>query len=147
MLCFWIFWLIELPFCFVHPTKIRHLFSVKGVIMPIAALGLFGWCMANGGGIGAISVANGAVPNVPAFWAIMNGINVVMGTLSPLLVNQPDLARYCLKQNDAGWPQGLAVFVSKNIVFFIGLAATTSMQNAWGKAYWVRYCFKVDIMS
>jgi NCS1 family nucleobase:cation symporter-1 len=105
--------------------------------MPFAAFGLFGWCMANGGGIDAISVANNAVvQGVPTFWAVMSGINAVMGTLSPLLVNQPDLARYCLKPSDAGWPQGLAVFASKTLVFFLGLASTASIQNAWGKAYW-----------
>jgi NCS1 family nucleobase:cation symporter-1 len=65
----------------------------------------------------------------------MDGINVIMGSLSPMLVNQPDLARYCRKPRDAGWLQGAAVFVSKVVVFFLGLASTASIQGKWGTAY------------
>ncbi|KAJ9494342.1 hypothetical protein H2202_010125 [Exophiala xenobiotica] len=59
-----------------------------------------------------------------------------MGSLASLIVTQPDLSRYCRKVSDAGWLQGLCVFISKCLVFFLGLAATASIQGAWGKAYW-----------
>lgn len=36
--------------CFVHPRRIHYLFTVKGLIMPFATFGLFGWCMAHGTG-------------------------------------------------------------------------------------------------
>lgn len=138
LLCFFLVWLMELPFMFVHPTKIHYLFTIKGFIMPVATFGLFGWCMANGAGIASIDLASAAAAKVnqPLGWSIMTGINVIMGTLSPMLVNQPDLARYCRKTRDAGWIQGAAVFLSKIVVYFLGLAATASMQGAWGKAYW-----------
>lgn len=105
--------------------------------MPIATFALFGWCMAEGHGISTIGneltkSANG----VPLGWAVVAGINAVMGSLASLMVTQPDLSRYCRKVSDAGWLQGLAVFVSKCLVFFLGLAATASIQGAWGKAYW-----------
>jgi len=108
--------------------------------MPFATFGLFGWCMANGTGLSTIDSQNAAGAKVRAAtstgWAIMNGINVVMGTLSPMLVNQPDLARYCKKPRDAGWLQGVSVFVSKVLIFSLGLMATTSMQGEYGEAYW-----------
>ncbi|KAL4894073.1 permease for cytosine/purines, uracil, thiamine, allantoin-domain-containing protein [Aspergillus ambiguus] len=138
LLCFFLVWLMELPFCFVHPTKIHWLFSAKGVVMPFITFGLFGWCMAQGAGISSIDLASkGTASSTPSLgWAIMDGINVIMGSLSPMLVNQPDLARYCKKPRDAGWVQGAAVFVSKVVVFFLGLASTASIQGAWGTAYW-----------
>lgn len=108
--------------------------------MPFAAFGLFGWCMSHGTGLATINHQSAAgqkvAATVPLGWAIMNGINVVMGTLSPMLINQPDLARYCKKPRDAGWIQGFAVFFSKVLVLFLGLAATSSIQGAWGTAYW-----------
>ncbi|KAL3458411.1 permease for cytosine/purines, uracil, thiamine, allantoin-domain-containing protein [Aspergillus heterothallicus] len=144
ILCFFIVWMLELPFCFVHPTKIHWLFTIKGVIMPFVTFSLFGWCMAHGAGISSISLASpssssssgasGVRSNLG--WAVMDGINVIMGSLSPMLVNQPDLARYCKNPRDAGWPQGAAVFVSKVVVFFLGLASTASIQGKWGTAYW-----------
>ncbi|PSN69372.1 NCS1 nucleoside transporter [Corynespora cassiicola Philippines] len=140
LLCFFLVWLLELPLCFVHPRRIHYLFTVKGLIMPIATFGLFGWCMANGTGLSTINQQNAAGREAAATtttgWAIMDGINVVMGTLSPMIVNQPDLARYCKKPRDAGWIQGASVFVSKVLIFFLGLATTSSMQGRYGEAYW-----------
>lgn len=138
LLCFFLVWLLEFPFTWVHPTRIQYLFTVKGILMPAAAFGLFGWCMAHGAGIASIHAADGTAPDGPAAlgWSIMSGINVVLGLLSPMLVNQPDLARYTKHPRDAGWPQGVCCFVAQLLVFFLGLAATTSMQGAWGEAYW-----------
>ncbi|KAF1998712.1 NCS1 nucleoside transporter [Amniculicola lignicola CBS 123094] len=140
LLCFFLVWMMEVPLCFVHPSRIHYLFSIKGIIMPFATFGFFGWCMANGTGLSTIDAQSAAGAKVAAVtttgWAIMNGINVIMGTLSPMLVNQPDLARYCMKSRDAGWLQGAAVFCAKVLIFFLGLAGTSSMQGAYGKAYW-----------
>lgn len=108
--------------------------------MPIAAFALFGWCMANGGGLGAMDLASAggelSASVTPLGWSIMSGINTIFGSLSPMLVNQPDLARYCKKPRDAGISQGISVFVSSIIVFFLGMASTTSIQARWGNAHW-----------
>ncbi|GJC77337.1 allantoin permease [Colletotrichum liriopes] len=140
LLAFFLLWLIEFPFTWIHPTHIHYIFTIKGFIMPFACFGLFGWCMAHGTGISNINAASAAgataAEKTPVGWAVMSGINVIMGSLSPMLVNQPDLARYCKKPRDAGWLQGACVFFAKILVFFLGLASTTSLQGAWGKAYW-----------
>ncbi|KAK7953681.1 uracil permease [Apiospora saccharicola] len=65
-----------------------------------------------------------------------NGINVIMGTLSPMLVNQPDLARYCQKPWHAGALQGIVAFTAKVLVLFLGLASTAVLTPTLGKAYW-----------
>lgn len=136
LLCFFLVWLLEFPFTWVHPTRIHFLFTIKGFIMPAAAFGLFGWCMAYGTGISSINASDGVSSGTPLGWSIMSGVNVVMGLLSPMLVNQPDLARYTKHPRDAGWPQGLCCFAAQIIVFFLGLASTTSIQGIWGVAYW-----------
>ena len=124
---------------FVHPSKIQLLFTVKGFTMPAATFGLFAWCMVNGSGLGSLDLANSggvkAAGTRALGWNVMSGINVILGTLSPMIINQPDLARYCKKPWHAGSLQGVAVFVTKVVVFFLGLASTASMQGAWGKAY------------
>ncbi|KAK6834346.1 hypothetical protein PG987_009040 [Apiospora arundinis] len=140
LLGFFIVWLAEFPFMFIHPTKIRHLFTIKGIIMPIATFGFFGWAMANGAGLGSLDTANRAGEKAAATttlgWAVMNGINVIMGTLSPMLVNQPDLARYCQKPWHAGALQGIVAFTAKVLVLFLGLASTAILTPTLGKAYW-----------
>lgn len=91
--------------------------------------------MANGTGLSTIDSQSKSATG-PLGWAIMSGINTVLGTLSPMLVNQPDLARYCKRPRDAGALQGASVFVAKVLVMFLGLAATSSIQGAWGTTYW-----------
>jgi NCS1 family nucleobase:cation symporter-1 len=122
----------------IHPKDIHYIFTVKGVFMPIAAFAVFGWCMANGGGLNSMDLASaqGQYSVTPLGWSIMAGINSIFGSLSPMLVNQPDLARYCKKSRDAGWVQGVPVFVGAIVVFFLGMASTTSIQARWGVAYW-----------
>ncbi|KAL2416450.1 Allantoin permease [Exophiala dermatitidis] len=140
LLAFFIVWILEFPFMWVHPRHIHYIFTVKGFTMPIAAFALFGWCLHNGAGLSGLGFASRAAqataPNIPVGWSIMSGINVIMGGLSPMLVNQPDLARYCQKPRDAGISQGIVVFVTTVLVFFLGIAATTSIQGIWGTAYW-----------
>ena len=124
----------------IHPKSIHYIFTVKGCTMPIAAFCLFGWCIANGGGLKAMDLASSAgelsSSVTPLGWSVMAGINSIFGSLSPMLVNQPDLARYCKKPRDAGITQGISVFVSSIVVFFLGMASTTAIQAKWGVAYW-----------
>lgn len=115
----------------------HYVFTAKGIVMPLAAFGIFGWCMHEGGGIEAMSLVSKGKPRTMNLgWSIMSGINVIMGGLSPLLVNQPDLARYCQKPSHAGIASGFCLFASSLITFFLGLASTTSIQAVWGVAYW-----------
>ncbi|KAI4723713.1 hypothetical protein E4T49_08562 [Aureobasidium sp. EXF-10728] len=124
----------------VHPKSIHYIFTVKGFTMPVAALALFGCCMSIGGGLGDLDIASKAgelsSSVTPLGWSIMAGINTIFGGLSPMLVNQPDLARYCKKPRDAGFLQGVCVFFPSVLVFFLGMASTTSIQAKWGTAYW-----------
>ncbi len=109
--------------------------------MPIATFGIFGWAIHNGAGISGsvldLASARGAAAasKTPLGWSIMSGINVILGSLSPMLVNQSDLARYTKKPWHAGWLQGLSLFLFKVLVLFLGMAATVSMQGVWGQAY------------
>ncbi|KAF2761468.1 NCS1 nucleoside transporter [Pseudovirgaria hyperparasitica] len=144
LLAFFLFWLIQFPFQFVHPTRIRHLFTVSSCVVPVACIGLFAWCVNYGGGLHAnelgvtTQVSGGALG-----WAFMTGINSVMGTLSPLLVNQPDFTRYCKKPKDASWPQAASIFFSKTLMLFLGCGATAATQAKFGTAFWNQW----DLLS
>jgi nucleobase:cation symporter-1, NCS1 family len=36
-----------------------------------------------------------------------------------MILNQPDLGRYAKKPGEAGWYQGIAMFIVKNLVTFV----------------------------
>lgn len=43
MICFFLFWLAQVPFLVMHPNNLRWLFMAKSVIVPIAWIAILGW--------------------------------------------------------------------------------------------------------
>jgi nucleobase:cation symporter-1, NCS1 family len=58
---FFLAFCVTMPFMFVHTVKIRHLFTVKAVVMPVCALGIVIWATKNNGGVSAGVVEDGSV--------------------------------------------------------------------------------------
>lgn len=54
LLCFFIFYLIQLPLLWIHISKLRYLFAVKIVVMPLFGLALFGWSIGMAKGFGPV---------------------------------------------------------------------------------------------
>lgn len=67
---------------------------------------------------------------------MIQAINSVMGALAPVLINQPDIARYGKSYNDVTWSQGTGILISKVLVMFLGTATTAAATNVLGKSYW-----------
>ncbi|OAA59758.1 NCS1 nucleoside transporter [Niveomyces insectorum RCEF 264] len=137
LLAFFLFWMLEMPFLVVHPSKIKFLFAAESICCPLACIGVFAWCVHYGGGIQIDSVS----ATVPATgsalgWAMLNGVNSCLGVTSALLVNQPDLTRYTRRPKDAGWRQASSIFASKTLIFFFGIGATAAVQGRFQQAYW-----------
>ncbi|EPE10503.1 allantoin transport [Ophiostoma piceae UAMH 11346] len=140
LLAFFLFWIVQLPFVFVHPTVIRHLFVVKSVVSTAAFLGVFGWAIhANGGSLGHFSFGSKAKPTLEGkalVWPMIQAINSVMAALCPILINQPDIARYATRTAQATWSQATGILISKVLIMFISCATTSACVNIFGKAYW-----------
>ncbi|CAK7207552.1 hypothetical protein SEUCBS139899_010362 [Sporothrix eucalyptigena] len=137
LLAFFLFWMIEMPFLAVHPSKIKFLFAVESILCPLACIGVFAWCVHYGGGLSIDSVsATVPVTGSALGWGMLNGINSCLGVTSALLVNQPDLTRYTRRPKDAGWRQAFSIFASKTLIFFFGIGATAAVQAKFGEAYW-----------
>lgn len=42
-LSFFLFWLMQLPFIFIHPSKLAWLFNAKAALVPIVCVGTLIW--------------------------------------------------------------------------------------------------------
>lgn len=137
LLAFFIFWIIQFPFMFVHPVIIRHLFVVKSVVTTAAFLGVFGWAVnTNGGGLGKFDFGAQTLSGTALVWPMIQAINSVMAALCPILINQPDIARYAKRPSQATWSQATGILISKVLVMFVSCATTSACVNILGKAYW-----------
>lgn len=124
---------------FIHPKVLRHLFVVKAVYTTIALFGVLGWAIsANGGTIGDFRF-NSDKPRLAGaalVWPMISAINSVMGALAPVLINQPDIARYSKSYRATTWSQGVGILFSKVLVMFLSTATTSAAAGVFGKAYW-----------
>lgn len=124
---------------FIHPKILRHLFVIKAVYTTIALFGVLGWVVsANGGTIGDFSFDNAkpALSGSALVWPMISAINSVMGALAPVLINQPDIARYSKSYKATTWSQGLGILFSKVLVMFLSTATTSAATGILGKSYW-----------
>ncbi|KAJ7432904.1 allantoin transport [Mycena galericulata] len=139
LVAFFLVWLLQGPLILIHPSRIYWLWPLKGVIIPPAVIGFFIWAVTRAGA--DWNTFNTNLTVAPAHgaslgWAILNGINSVMGTISPMILNQPDIARYARKPNDAGWPQGISMLVIKTLYFFFSISTACAIRVLYGQAYW-----------
>lgn len=124
---------------FIHPTVLRHLFVVKAVYTTIALFGVLGWVIsANGGKIGSFTYTTKQtqLSGSDLIWPMIQAINSVMGALAPVLINQPDIARYGHSYSDVTWSQGVGILISKVLVMFLSTATTAAATQVLGKSYW-----------
>ncbi|RDW85553.1 hypothetical protein BP5796_03878 [Coleophoma crateriformis] len=132
-----IIWFGSLPLLSVPIPKVRRIFSVKSIILPPVTIGLFAYCMWKGRGKSHEGFTSTTNMNGSALaWAMLNGVNSVMGKTSTLVVNQPDIARYARTRNTPLWSQALGLPIGNTACAALGIYATTAIEAAWGKAYW-----------
>lgn len=138
LLAFFIFWIVQFPVMFVHPVILRHLFVVKAVVTTAALFGVMGWAVhMNGGSLGSFDLGGEAPLSGSALvWPMIQAINSVMAALCPILVNQPDVARYATRPEQATWSQSVGILISKVLVMFLSCATTSAAAEVLGEAYW-----------
>lgn len=92
MLCYLLYWLIQFPFMFVSPQKIRWLFVAKGIIVPIAWLAMLIWSFVRvpASSPGGLFTQSANVSGSQLSWAWLSALNSALGIYSTLAVNIPD---------------------------------------------------------
>ncbi|KAG7452866.1 uncharacterized protein BT62DRAFT_925405 [Guyanagaster necrorhizus] len=130
---FMIYYIITIPLMFVHPRAIRLAFEIKAFVLPPCAIGLCTWAIYTAGGLSKSTLATDTkVSESEIGWAWMQGINVVMSGISPMLISQPDLTRYARAPFDASYPQVIAAFLVKVLIFFLSIGTTSAIQILYG---------------
>ncbi|CAN6595244.1 allantoin permease [Trichomonascus vanleenenianus] len=142
---FFFAFLITLPLLFVHTYKLRHLFTVKSVLLPFAGIGIVAWAAKLSGGIDSGVIVNTSARGSTTLFAfaVLAQLNALFGASCALVVTVPDLARYAKSDRSQFWGQILALPVSQTVCGAFGILTTAAVQQAWGEMYWNPY----DLLS
>lgn len=134
--CF-IVWIGSYPAMFLKIHKMRIFWTLKALIIPPITIGFFIYCMVVGSK-GAVSYA--ATPKQltgsELGWAFMYCVQAIIGSFSPLIASNPDIARYAARPSATGWPQLVTITFWKTVVCIIGIFGTNAIAYKYGQMYW-----------
>jgi nucleobase:cation symporter-1, NCS1 family len=117
--------------------KMRHIWTVKAIVVPPVTIGFFIYCMV-AGSKGATSYAGTPKPvhGSQLGWAFVYSMQAVIGSFSPLIASNPDIARYAKNPNATLWSQFFTIIFWKTIICMIGIFGTNAIAYKYGTTYW-----------
>ncbi|CEJ59788.1 Putative NCS1 allantoate transporter [Penicillium brasilianum] len=135
MVAFLIFWIFQFPFLCMHPNKLRWLFTIKSIVVPIAWIAILIWAfVVEKGGGGIFDQQKATVSGSTYSWLFLANMTSVLGNYATLSVNQSDFSRY--SRVNPRWqllyiPMLPIIFT---FVSFIGIAASSAGQAHYNLA-------------
>ncbi|ABN64934.2 allantoin permease [Scheffersomyces stipitis CBS 6054] len=137
-LCFFLFWLFSLPFLWFPPHKVRHLFTVKAYVVPVAGIAFLVWTIVKAGGIGPVVHQPATVSGSKLGWAFVASTMNSLANFATLIVNAPDFSRFSTKPS---WSMKYLVYTISiptcfSLTSLIGILVTSASSNMYGETYW-----------
>ena len=123
---FFIFWLCSLPAIWFPVHQIRHLFTVKSFVVPVAGIAFLIWTVVRAGGPGPIMSQPNTVHGADLAWQVVLGIMSSIANFAALIMNDPDFSRFATKPRDALWSQLVTIPVGFAVTSFIGIIVSSS---------------------
>ncbi|CAF4334853.1 unnamed protein product, partial [Adineta steineri] len=133
---FIIFWTLSLIAIWFPVQKIRILFTVKSIVVPIAAVVFFIWTLVKAKGLGPVIHQPGTLKGSLHAWAWMSGIMSCISNFATLIVNNPDYTRFATRPSAVFWPQLLTIPIGFSITCFIGIIVGSSSNVIFGQPIW-----------
>ncbi|SLM37387.1 ncs1 allantoate transporter [Lasallia pustulata] len=139
MISFLLFWLAQVPFLYMHPNNLRHLFIAKSIIVPICFIAMLIWAFRSTHGTGGILLASTAKATIggPTYsYAWLSSLTAVIGNYATLSVNMPDFSRYSRASVKWQWLYVPMLPVVFTFISFCGIASTSAALTKYGSLEW-----------
>lgn len=137
-LSFFLFWLFSLPFIWLPPHQLKHLFTVKSYVAPTAGVAFLVWALVKADGAGPVIHAKAKVEGSALGWAFVEATMNSLANFATIIVNAPDFARFSTK---ASFSMKYIVYtisvpVCFSLTSLIGILVTSAAQLLYGVMYW-----------
>ncbi|BGP37036.1 hypothetical protein JCM10449v2_000940 [Rhodotorula kratochvilovae] len=137
LLCFFIFYAIQLPLLWIHISKLKYLFAVKIVVMPIFGLTLFGWAIGMAKGFGPVfSKPTNIKDGRPAGAVFMAAFTSAIGPKATLALNVCDFTRYATSRRTVVWTNILSLTILVTLCAILGVIVTSATEVIYGVSTW-----------
>ncbi|GJN87706.1 hypothetical protein Rhopal_000661-T1 [Rhodotorula paludigena] len=137
LLCFFIFYLIQLPLLWIHISKLRYLFAVKIVVMPLFGLALFGWSIGMAKGFGPVFSKPTVIKDGrPAAVVFFQAFTSAIGPKATLALNVCDFTRYAKNRRTVVWSNIFSLTVLVTLCAILGVVVTSAVEVIYGVSTW-----------
>lgn len=135
IMCYFIYWIIQFPFMFISPQKLRYIFALKSAIVPAAWLAMFVWAMVRVPPSQSLDPKHTLLSGSALSWAWLSALNSSLGIYATLSVNIPDFTRYA-KTVRAQYVQIGIIPIAFTLTSFFGIAVTSAGEVLYGETLW-----------
>ena len=137
MICFLLFWLLNMYVVYLGVESIRKLLVFKAFFLPIAALALLFWAINAGHGLGPILAQPSHFPDLSSFLTFFfPALTGMVGFWATLSLNIPDFTRYAKSQKAQINGQIIGLPPSMTLFSFIGVVVTSATTIIYGTTIW-----------
>ncbi len=147
LLCFAIFWLLNMFIVYKGVESIRKLLVFKAFFLPIAAIALFCWAVVMAKGLGPILKTPSKFEDSASFFHFFfPALTAVVGFWATLSLNIPDFTRYAKSQQAQLKGQAIGLPTSMTLFAFVGVVVTSASAIIYGSPEWdpVKLASKFD---
>ena len=138
MICFILFWLLNMLIVFLGVESIKKLLLFKAIFLPAAALALLAWAIsAVHGGLGPILEQPSRFADSKSFFKyFFPALTGMVGFWATLSLNIPDFTRYARSQKAQIRGQAIGLPPSMTLFAFIGVVVTSATTIVFGQTIW-----------
>lgn len=136
MICFFVFWLLNMFIVYLGVESIRKLLVFKAIFLPVAAIALLIWAIVAAKGLGPILEQSSKLSG-SAFWNyFFPALTGMVGFWATLSLNIPDFTRYAKSQKAQIRGQAIGLPPSMTLFAFIGVVVTSATAIIYGQTEW-----------
>jgi NCS1 family nucleobase:cation symporter-1 len=136
MICFFLFWLLNMFIVYLGVDSIRKLLVFKAIFLPVAAIALLFWAISAANGLGPILEQPSKLQG-PSFWNFFfPALTGMVGFWATLSLNIPDFTRYAKSQKAQIRGQVIGLPSSMTLFAFIGVVVTSATAIIYGSTEW-----------
>jgi nucleobase:cation symporter-1, NCS1 family len=137
LLCFGLFWLLNMFIIYKGVESIRKLLVFKAIFLPIAAIALFCWAVVAAKGLGPILNEPSKFTDTSSFFKFFfPALTAVVGFWATLSLNIPDFTRYSKSQKAHIKGQAIGLPPSMTLFAFVGVVVTSASAIIYGSPQW-----------
>jgi NCS1 family nucleobase:cation symporter-1 len=137
ILCFAVFWLLNMFIIYKGVESIRKLLMFKAIFLPLAAIALFCWAVVVAKGLGPIlRQPSRFAHSADFFHFFFPALTAVVGFWATLSLNIPDFTRYSKSQKAHIKGQAIGLPPSMTLFAFVGVVVTSASAIIYGSPEW-----------